>query len=47
VVGETTAVAVPALSISSIERCGVQAVTNGVSRPAFFSASSQGGGVMW
>jgi hypothetical protein len=47
VVRDTMAVAVPALSISSSERCTVHAVTGGVSRPAFFNASNQVGGTMW
>ncbi len=46
VVGEVMAVAMPALSMSSIERCGVQLVSGGLSSFAFFSASNQVGGAM-
>jgi hypothetical protein len=44
VVGETIAVAVPARSISSSDFCGDQLTTGGLSRLAFFSASTQAGG---
>ena len=44
VVGETIAVAMPAWSMSSSDFCGDQLTIGGLSRWAFFTASSQDGG---
>jgi hypothetical protein len=47
VVGDAMDVAMPASSMFSIERCGVQPDSGGLSSPACLSAANHAGGTMW